>query len=106
MDSDEGMSNVIVLLGIQFNKVLKRMDKKSRQNVNNNSSDINKNNDFQRRTRTKEKYNQVKGIQCHGCEGFGHITSYISRNKKKGCMSLGLMMITPKVNLGMNLLNM
>lgn len=73
LEIDEGMTNAIVLLGRQFNKVLKRMDKKSRFNVKNIPSDIMNNNDFQRRTRIKEKFNQDKGIQCHGCEGFGHI---------------------------------
>lgn len=36
--------------------------------------------------KTEEKSNQVKGIQCHGCEGFGHIRSecptYIKKQKK------------------------
>ncbi|XP_050888765.1 uncharacterized protein LOC127093915 [Lathyrus oleraceus] len=62
LDIDEGISNAIVLLGRQFNKVLKGMDRKSRPNVKNISYDISKNNDFQRRTRTEDKSNQ--GVVC------------------------------------------
>ncbi|KAI5420070.1 hypothetical protein KIW84_044024 [Lathyrus oleraceus] len=67
------------------------------------------NNEFQKRSRTEEISNQGKGIQCHGCEGFGHIreecTTYLKK-QKRGCLSLGLMMITIKVNLRMKLINM
>lgn len=69
MEIDEEISNAIVLLGRKFNKVFKRIDRKPRPNVKNMSFDIIKNNDFQRKARTKEKLNQGKGIQCHGCEG-------------------------------------
>jgi len=70
METNEGISDAIVLLRIIFNKVLKRMDRKPRPNVKNMSFNISKNNDFQRKARTEEKHNQGKGIQCHGCEGF------------------------------------
>ena len=33
LDTEEGVSNAIVLLGKQFNKVLKKIDWKSRSNV-------------------------------------------------------------------------
>ncbi|XP_050889874.1 uncharacterized protein LOC127095195 [Lathyrus oleraceus] len=59
LDIDEGMTNALVLLGRQFNK---------------------------RRSRTKERSNQGKGIQCHGCEGFRHIRdeypTYLKKQKK------------------------
>jgi len=75
MDTDESFSDAIVLLGRQFNNVLKRMGMKQRPNVKNMSFDISKNNGSQRKGRTDEKPNQGKGIQCHECEGFGHIKS-------------------------------
>lgn len=43
LDTDEGMSNAIVLLRRQFNRVLKGMHCKSRQNDKNISPDISKN---------------------------------------------------------------
>lgn len=86
LDTDEGMTNSIVLLGRQFNKVLKRIDKKSRPNVKNIPFGIMNNNDFQKRTRIEERSNKGKGIQCHGCEGFGHIRveypTYLKKQKK------------------------
>lgn len=42
LDTNEGISNVIVLLGRQFNKVMKKMDWKPRANVKNKSFDITK----------------------------------------------------------------
>jgi excinuclease UvrABC nuclease subunit len=45
LDIDEEMINAIVLLGRQFNKMLKRIDRKSRPNVKNIPSDISKNSD-------------------------------------------------------------
>lgn len=87
MHTDEGISNAIVLLlGRQFNKVMKKMEWKTKSNVKNKSFDINKNKDFSRRSKTEEKTNQRKGIQCHGCEGFGHIRAecpmYLKKQKK------------------------
>lgn len=75
METDEGISNAIVLLGRKFNKVFKIMDRKPIPNVKNMSFDISKNNDFQRKVRSEEKANQAKGIQCHGREGFSYIRS-------------------------------
>ena len=77
--------NTLVMLGKQFNKVIKRMDKNPRSNVKNISFDILKSNEFGRK-RAEEKSTQGKGIQCHGCEGFGHIRAkcptYLKKQKK------------------------
>ena len=85
-DTDEGMSNDLVLLGRQFNKILKRMDVRSKSNVKNNSFDISRPNDAGRRTKSEEKSKEGKGIQCHECEGYGHIRSkcgtYLKKQKK------------------------
>ncbi|MCI63559.1 gag-pol polyprotein, partial [Trifolium medium] len=73
MDTDESISDAIVLPGRQFNKVLRRMDKRPRTNVKNISQDISRNNNLQKKMKTNEKPNQGKGVQCHECEGYGHI---------------------------------
>ena len=73
------------MLGRQFNKVMKRMDRNPRSNVKNISSDIHKSNEMGRK-RSEEKYSQGKGIQCHECEGFGNIRAecptYLKKQKK------------------------
>ncbi|MCI85278.1 gag-pol polyprotein, partial [Trifolium medium] len=50
MDTDESISDAIVLLGRQFNKVLRRMDRRPRTNVKNIPQDISRNNNFQKKT--------------------------------------------------------
>jgi len=73
----------MVLLGRQFNNTLKRMDRRRRPNVKNISSDIGKNSDSQRKTKAEEQPNQGKGLQCYGCEGFGHVRSECPTHLKK-----------------------
>src|ERR1043165_2023170 len=62
------------------------MDPKSRSNVKNISSDISRSYDSSRRTKSAEKGNQSRGIQCHGCEGYGHIRAkcptFLKKQKK------------------------
>ena len=70
LDTDGGISNSLAMLGRQFNKVIKKMDRNPRSNVKNISFDIFKSNEVGRK-RDEEKSTQGKGIQCHGCEGFG-----------------------------------
>ncbi|MCI04741.1 gag-pol polyprotein [Trifolium medium] len=70
MDTDESNSEAIVILGRQFNKVLKRMDQRPRTNAEYISQDISRNNNFQRNTKTDEKSNQGKVVQCHEYEGY------------------------------------
>ncbi|MCI63375.1 gag-protease polyprotein, partial [Trifolium medium] len=40
----------------------------------------------QKKTKTDEKPNQGKGVQCHECEGYGHIrtecATYLKKQKK------------------------
>ncbi|MCI40552.1 gag-protease polyprotein, partial [Trifolium medium] len=86
MDTDDGISDAIVLLGRQFNKVLKRMDRRLGTNAKNISQDISRNNNFHRKPNTDDKPNQGKGVQCHECEGYGHIrtecATYLKKQKK------------------------
>ncbi|XP_058771038.1 uncharacterized protein LOC131644531 [Vicia villosa] len=83
---EENLSESIAMLGKQFNKIIRRMDQKPRPNVKNISSDTNRSYDSGRRAKPEEKYNHSKGIQCHGCEGYGHIRAecptYLKKQKK------------------------
>ncbi|MCI29225.1 gag-pol polyprotein, partial [Trifolium medium] len=61
-------------------------DRRPRTNVKNISLDISKNTNTQRKPRTDEKTNQVKGVQYHECEGYGHIrtkcATFLKKQKK------------------------
>ena len=85
-DIDEDLANDVALLGRQFNKLLKKMDVRSKSNVKNISSDISRSNVAGRRTRSDEKFKQGKGVQCHECDGYGHIRAecgtYLKKQKK------------------------
>ncbi|MCH87884.1 gag-protease polyprotein, partial [Trifolium medium] len=86
METDESISDAIVLLGRQFNKVVRRMDRRPRSNVKNIPFDISKNVSSQKKPKTDEKTNQGKCVQCHECEGYGHIrtecSTYLKKQKK------------------------
>ena len=60
LEIDEEIAEVMVLLGRQFNKVLKRLDKGRKPNVKNIPTDIKKDNDSQGKTRAKLQRNQGK----------------------------------------------
>ena len=82
----------LALLGRKFNRAFKKFDRRSRPNVNDKLSDNGKkfdnsrNGGFQRRFKDEEKPSRAKGIQCHECEGYGHIKSecpnYLKKQKK------------------------
>jgi hypothetical protein len=71
--TDESLSEAMVLLGRQFNKVLRMMDRRGRQNVSPNPLDIHKDSSFQKKQKSEEKVSQERGLQCHECNGYGHI---------------------------------
>ena len=81
LDTDEGLTNAVVLLGKQFNKVLKRMDRRQKPHVRNIPFDIRKGSEYQKKS--DEKPSHSKGIQCHGCEGYGHIIAECPTHLKK-----------------------
>ncbi|MCI39208.1 gag-protease polyprotein, partial [Trifolium medium] len=76
----------MILLGRQFNRIMKRMDKRSKSNMPSTKFDISKQINNQRRTRGDENISQSKGLQCHECEGYGHIKAecptFLKRQKK------------------------
>ncbi|GAU10419.1 hypothetical protein TSUD_419150, partial [Trifolium subterraneum] len=86
MESTDSVSEAIVLLGRQFNKVLKRMDRRPRQNAKHLATDMSRSIGNSRKTKIDEKLAQSKGIQCHECEGYGHIrtecATYLKKQKK------------------------
>jgi hypothetical protein len=62
-EEQESIADAIAMLGRQFNKVLKRVDRRNRQNGQS--------------LRFNEKSNQSKGVQCHECGTF-------QKRQKKG----------------------
>ncbi|PNX91973.1 gag-protease polyprotein [Trifolium pratense] len=86
LDTDESISDAIVRLERQFNEVLKRMDRRPRTNATDITRNINKNTSSQKMSRTDERSNQSKSVQCHECEGYGHIrtecATYLKKQKK------------------------
>ncbi|CAJ2637431.1 unnamed protein product [Trifolium pratense] len=85
-ESNESISEAMVLLGKQFNKVLKRMDKRPRSNFKNNAPSTMRSNESQGKPKGDEKSNLNRNIRCHECEGYGHIRpecpTYQKRAKK------------------------
>jgi len=80
---DEYLANEVAMLGRQFNRLLKKMDVRSKENVKNISSNISKSNNAGRRTRSDEKPKEGKGVQCHECDGYGHIRTECGTYLKK-----------------------
>src|ERR1044072_7182918 len=70
---EDKISEAIAMLGRQFNKLIKRIDPKSRSNVKDITSDISRSHDSSRRSKSEDEGSQSREIQCHGCEGYGHI---------------------------------
>jgi hypothetical protein len=65
----EDLSEDIVLLGRQFNKILKRVDRIPRRNVQHIQQNISKQGNTSAKTKADDKTNQDKGVQCYECEG-------------------------------------
>jgi len=86
LKDNESVSEAIVLLGRLFNKILKQADWKPRSNGQNIKSNIDNQQDNVRKVKTNENINQSKGVQCHECEGHGHIrtecATYLKKQKK------------------------
>ncbi|KAK2450596.1 gag-protease polyprotein [Trifolium repens] len=85
-EEEDSIADAIAMLGRQFNKVLKRVGGRNRQNGQSIQFDINKQQKSLKKTKSEEKSSQGKGVQCHECEGYGHIRSecgtYQKRQKK------------------------
>ena len=77
----ENLAEAIALLGKQFNKIIKRMGHRPKSTEKNSESS--KSGESSKKAKSDDK---GKGIQCHGCEGFGHIKAecptYLKKQKK------------------------
>jgi len=70
---NEGLSKDLVLLGKQFNRIMKHVIRRPRpngQNIRFNNDQHTKNDEY---VKPDENINQYKGVQCDECEGYGHI---------------------------------
>jgi len=108
-EDDESLLENIVLLGKQFRRILKQVNRRPRSNVQNIRSNIDNQPGNAKNPRTNEKITQSKGVQCHELKDM--VTSeqnvpHFSKDKRKAWMFLGLMMMTLKGKLKVNLLNM
>jgi hypothetical protein len=85
-DLDEDFSNDLALIGRQFNKLLRKMDRRPKKNYTNIQTDTNKQGSTSSKAKTDKKPSQGKGVQCHECEGYGHIRTecgtYLKKQKK------------------------
>ncbi|KAK2421131.1 gag-protease polyprotein [Trifolium repens] len=86
LDTEESITDALVLLGRQLNKVMKRADGRQKPDGQNIRFNISKQQTNLNETRTDEKSNQPKDVQCHECEGYGHIRpecpTFLRRQKK------------------------
>ncbi|MCH79564.1 gag-protease polyprotein [Trifolium medium] len=87
LGNEESLSEAVAMLGRQFNKIMKRMDKRPRSNVQHIQSDINKQTTFHKKSKGDERTSS-KGIQCHECEGYGHVRTECATFLKKQKKSL------------------
>jgi len=85
-EDDEDMSESLALLGRQFKKIFKRFDRRSKPNGQNIRPNIDSQPGKEKMARSDEKNSQYKGVQCHQCEGHGHIgtecATFLNKQKK------------------------
>ncbi|KAK2444948.1 putative mitochondrial protein [Trifolium repens] len=86
VEGDESISDALALIGKQFGRVLRRVDRRARQNGQNIRFDINKQQNNVKKARPEEKSGPVKELQCHECEGYGHVrtecATFLKKQKK------------------------
>jgi hypothetical protein len=77
-DSAENVSESIALIGKQLNRVIQRLERKlgtnAATNAKANQFNNSRNNSTPRKNTEEDQGNQGR-VQCHECEGFGHIRS-------------------------------
>jgi hypothetical protein len=72
-EDDEEMSEPLALLGRQFKKIFKKFDRRSRPNGQYIRPNIDNQPSKEKMARSDEMNSHYKGVQCHECEGYGHI---------------------------------
>jgi len=90
-EDDEDMSESLTLHGRQFKKFFNKFDKRTRSNGQNIRLNIDNQPSKDKMARADEKNPQYKGVQCHECEGYGHIrtecATFLKKTKDKfGCL--------------------
>ena len=80
---DENLSENLVLLGRQFKRIMKQVNRRPKGNGQNIRFNIDKQQSNAKNDRTGEKKNHYKGVQCHECEGYGHIRTECATFLKK-----------------------
>jgi len=80
---DDNLSENLVMLGRQFNRILKQISRRSKGNGQNIRFNTNKQQSNPRYDRTDEKNSRYKGVQCQECEGYGHIRTECATFLKK-----------------------
>jgi len=85
-ENDELLTEAIVLFGKQFNKVLKQAEWRPKSSCENTRYNISEQQDNVNNIGTDDMRNQSKGVQCHKCEGYGHIrkecATFLKKQKK------------------------
>lgn len=85
-EDDEEMSESLALLGKQFKKILGRFDRRSRSRGQNIRPNINNQYSKEKMAKPDGMNSQYKGVQCHECEGYGHIraecVTFLKKQKK------------------------
>ena len=77
-DSNNDIDDTIVMLAKNYSRVMKRLNQMNGKNVPQDVKDnfqqrFQKNTNPHRNSKSGERSGKDKGIQCHECEGFGHI---------------------------------
>ncbi|KAK2455973.1 cysteine-rich RECEPTOR kinase [Trifolium repens] len=85
-EGEESISDALALIGKQFGRVLRRVDRRAKQNGQNIRFDINKQQNNVKKTRPEEKSGPVREVQCHECERYGHVrtecATFLKKQKK------------------------
>ena len=89
-EDDEDMSESLALLGRQFKKIFRRFDRRSRPNGQNIRPNIDNQLSKEKMVRSDEMNSHYKGVQCHKCEGYGHIRTECDTFLKKQKKSLSV----------------
>ena len=83
---DEDLSENPIMLGRQFNRILKHVNTRARPNGQNIRFNTDLQTNSMHNVKSEEKSNQYKGVQCHECEGYGHIrtecAAFLRKQKK------------------------
>jgi len=72
-EDDGDMSESLALLGRQFKKIFKQFDRRLRPNGQNIRPNIDNQPSREKMAGSDDNNSQYKGVQCHECEGYGHI---------------------------------